>query len=146
MPEETKNKYMVIDVSHLKAPVGCWGVVYRELGIIPIFHARAEELNIGHKNYILPQHILCNEKTLDKLMAMIRESWMYYSIDRNTGDFKYKNRKYVRHKTKTPIHHGDEGALAMDALCWSPSIDNDVPDDVFWLNLDLVPIRKPDQQ
>lgn len=142
MPEE--KKYTVIDVSHLKAPIGCWGVLYRELKIIPIFHQRAEELQIGHKNYILPQHILCNDKTCQKLLNIIRESWEWYAIDRRTGDFKRQG-PHVRHKKKTPIHRGDESALAMDALCWSPSINEEVPDDVLWLDLDLRPIRSKEE-
>lgn len=142
MPEK---EYTVIDVSHLKAPIGCWGALYRELDIIPIFHKRAEELKIGHKNYILPQHILCNDATCDKLLAIIRESWEWYAIDRSTGEFKRKG-SHVRHKNKKAINRGDEAVLAMDALCWSPSINNDVPDGVLWLDLDLVPIRKLDEE
>lgn len=142
MPEE--KKYTVIDVSQLKAPIGCWGVLYRELKIIPIFHQRAEELQIGHKNYILPQHILCNDKTCQKLLNIIRESWEWYAIDRRTGDFKRQG-PHVRHKKRTPIHCGDESALAMDALCWSPSINEEVPDDILWLDLDLKPIRSKEE-
>ena len=142
MPEE--KKYTVIDVSHLKAPIGCWGALYRELKILSIFQQRAEELQIGHKNYILPQHILCNDKTCQKLLNIIRESWEWYAINRRTGEFRRQG-TYIRHKKKTPIHRGDESALAMDALCWSPSIREEVPDDVLWLDLDLRPIRSKEE-
>lgn len=137
------KQYTVIDVSTLEAPIGCWGALYKKIGIIPIFHRRAEELNIGHKNYILPQHILCNDATCNKLLDLIRESWEWYSIDRRTGEFKRPSVQHIRHKTKKPLHRSDESALAMDALCWSPKIDERVPDGLLWLDLDLEPICKP---
>lgn len=138
MPEE--NNYKVIDVSYLRPPIGCWGAMYREMGIIPIFYQRAEELGIGHKNYVLPSHILCNQKTCDQLIDIIRESWEYYAIDRQTGEFKTR-RLYVRHKHKKPLGKSDHAAIAYDCLNWSPCIRDDIPDGEIWLDLNIKPFR-----
>lgn len=137
----SKN-YVKINIKDLKAPIGCWGDLYTKLGIIDIFYDRAEELKIGHKNYILPQHILCNDRTFDKLIALIRESWIWYGIDRRTGKLKKRSTE-ARHKNPKKLTRSDEGALGMDALGWSPStvLGDEVPDDEIWLDLDLKPIH-----
>ena len=137
----SKN-YVKISIKDLKAPIGCWGELYKKLGIIDIFYSRAEELKIGHKNYVLPQHILCNDRTFNKLIALIRESWIWYGIDRYTGKLKKRSTE-TRHKNPTKLTRSDESALGMDALAWSPStvLGDEVPDDEIWLDLDLKPIH-----
>lgn len=160
-----KEQYNFIKFKYeedLSKPIGNFNTFYKTTGILDLLLGEIDKLgyysvqdyflknhndsdaDVSYHVPVLPQHVFVNSHTDEEIRSAIKDAWMYYAIDRRTGNFK-TDRVHKRHVKPTPLQKSDENCLSMEFLCWAPSIDENVPDDEIWVDTDFSDIRKVEE-
>ena len=130
-------KKIVLTADSYKTPVCNLLEFYEKLGILDVVRNTIKELNIDLKKVCTPYYILANNYTDEKIRKCIEETWEYYSVDRFKGEFRKDPSLYKRKKTKKALTKSDIAKLSMHYLNWGVHVDEKVPNDEIWINLDI---------
>lgn len=139
-------------------PIGNLTAFYNKYGIIEMMQdaviragyyyvgdyilKRVEEDGKQYRTICLPTHIHANHSTDKKICQLIKDTWEYYSVDRYSGEFKQKNKVYKKHSKRNFLTKSDNSRLSFHFLNLSPTIDDQVPDNELWIDVDVSDIEK----
>lgn len=112
------KKVFKIKDKHFKK-VFSYGKFYRKIGLIKYFNSHPEH------NFKI-QEVLASQKTSNYIHRKLTEFYHKYMV------LFYDNNKIIK-KEEPGVTKQDVKNLAMDALNYSPKIDNEVPENEIWV-------------
>lgn len=133
---ETTMDYIKYDISDLTPPLARLEDFYRDSGILNFLNAYVAQYKLEPDEFVIvPQQVIANKNTIEKLKEAIRITWREYNVDRNTGT--YKRNKPYKYKNPRKLNKSDEYALEMHFLNLIPKENEGVPDDECWVKTKL---------
>ena len=137
---EITDEYVKYDISDMQSPICRLEDFYRDSGILNFLDVLVQHSDIGPEDIvILPQHILRNKKTRERLEEAIEITWREYNVDRNSGT--YKRNKPHKYSKPHSLSQFDKNTLSMHFLNLAPTDCEEVPDDQCWVKKNLTITR-----
>lgn len=126
-----ESSIVKLDTSKLKMPISTWDELYTQIGCLDYTAQYKEKFNEVMR---ISGHVLVNDSEYGRLKDLIKNTWIYYNVDRRTG--KYKRGKPHKYARKVGLSSFDSNTLSFHHLSMSPSILDEVPDGELWVYME----------